>query len=114
MTLVIARSPDRIGPGYIFAPVLGVIDQSGVRAIHDERPQQSAALALSEYAPGRLIVIDKKTYRSGGVAASALPSTLDRAAPLFQAVRRYTFCPHCTYVHYIAINSIDLRKVIHH
>ena len=35
MTLVIARSPDRIGPGYIFAPVLGVIDQSGVRAIHD-------------------------------------------------------------------------------
>jgi hypothetical protein len=68
------------------------------RVVAAERPQQSAALALSEYAPGRLIVIDKKTYRSGGVAASALPSTLDRAAPLFQSVRRYTFCPHCTYV----------------
>ena len=68
------------------------------RVVAAERPQQSAALAPSEYAPGRLIVIDKKTYRSGGVAASALPNTLDRAAPLFQAVRRYTFCPHCTYV----------------
>lgn len=31
-----------------------------------QRPQQSIAKALSEYAPGRLIVIDRKTYRSGG------------------------------------------------
>jgi hypothetical protein len=66
--------------------------------IVQERPQQALALALSEYAPGRLLVIDKKTYRSGGVAASVSASDPDRAAPLFQSINKYVFCPSCTYV----------------
>lgn len=68
------------------------------RVVAAERPQQAATLALSEYAPGRLIVIDKQTYRSGGVAASVPPVVADRAAPLFQNVKRYVFCPACTFV----------------
>jgi hypothetical protein len=68
------------------------------RVVVQERPQQALALALSEYAPGRLLVIDKKTYRSGGVAASVPPTEPDRAAPLFNRIKKYVFCPNCTYV----------------
>jgi hypothetical protein len=65
-----------------------------------ERPQQAIAKALSEYAPGRTLVIDKETYRSGGVAAAVPPTVIDRAEPLFdsQIERRYIFCPVCTFV----------------
>src|SRR5206468_12886117 len=68
------------------------------RVVVKERPQQALALALSEYAPGRLLVIDKKTYRSGGVGASAPATEPDRAAPLFNRMKKYVFCPNCTYV----------------
>jgi len=63
-----------------------------------EQPQQSMAKALSEYAPGRLVVIDKRTYRSGGVAATSLASELNRARGLFAHVRDYVYCTQCTYV----------------
>lgn len=64
-----------------------------------ERPQQAIAKALSEYAPGRLIVIDKRTYRSGGVAASTLPSEVDRAVPLFaRGMKPYIYCRACAFV----------------
>lgn len=64
-----------------------------------EKPQQSMAKALSEYAPGRLVVINKKTYRSGGIAASVPPTVPDRAAPLFaEKLRPYVYCTVCTYV----------------
>lgn len=48
-----------------------------------QQPQQSISQALSEYAPGRLIVIDRKTYRSGGVFSNALKGELNRARKLF-------------------------------
>lgn len=63
-----------------------------------ERPQQSIQKALSEYAPGRLIVINKETYRSGGVVANALPTVHDRAAPLFADVQTLVHCDNCSYV----------------
>lgn len=63
-----------------------------------EKPQLAVAQALSEYAPGRLVVIDKVTYRSGGVAASVLPSVVDRAAPLFARALDYVYCPSCSFV----------------
>ena len=56
------------------------------------------AQALSEYAPGRLVVIDKVTYRSGGVAANVLPTEVDRAAPLFARALDYVYCPSCSFV----------------
>ena len=64
-----------------------------------ERPQQAIGKALSEYAPGRLIVINKETYRSGGVVANVLPTVHDRAVPLFQDVTSLVYCDTCSFVH---------------
>jgi ATP-dependent helicase YprA (DUF1998 family) len=63
-----------------------------------ERPQQGIQKALSEYAPGRLIVVNKETYRSGGVVANVLPSVHDRAAPLFADTQTLVHCDNCSYV----------------
>lgn len=65
-----------------------------------ELPQQSIDQALSEYAPGRLVVIDKKTYRSGGIVAKAARVTdIARAEKLFQTnLRKYVSCRRCTFV----------------
>jgi len=63
-----------------------------------QRPQQGIAKALSEYAPGRLIVINKETYRSGGVVANVLPTVHDRAAPLFAGVSDLIHCSNCNFV----------------
>jgi ATP-dependent helicase YprA (DUF1998 family) len=62
-----------------------------------ERAQQSAHVALSEYAPGRLVVVNKLTYRIGGVSANTSPETRDRAAPLFVRPAEYLQCPNCLY-----------------
>ena len=66
-----------------------------------ERPQQSISKALSEYAPGRLVVIDKKTYRCEAVTANTSTYEVNRAAPLFRtALKRYVFCSNlqCSFV----------------
>lgn len=63
-----------------------------------ERPQQGIAKALSEYAPGRLIVINKETYRSGGVVANTLPTVHNRAEPLFAEVQEIVHCDTCSFV----------------
>ena len=70
--------------------------QGWSKIVVQERPQQAINKALSEYAPGRLIVINKKTYRSGGLASSK--PILDRAEPLFRRLKPYVFCPQCSYV----------------
>lgn len=36
-------------------------------------PERDIAIALSEYAPGRLVTIDKKRYKSGGIYANPRP-----------------------------------------
>ncbi|WP_142414225.1 DEAD/DEAH box helicase [Hathewaya massiliensis] len=33
----------------------------------EQKPDRSLDMAISEYAPGRIIVVDKKTYKSGGI-----------------------------------------------
>jgi Domain of unknown function (DUF1998) len=71
-----------------------------------ERPQQGIEKALSEYAPGRLVVINKETYRSGGVVANVLPTVVDRAAPLLVGVRDLIHCDNCSYVR-------DLEQTTH-
>lgn len=39
----------------------------------DYSPERDIAVALSEYAPGRFVTIDKKIYRSGGIYANLRP-----------------------------------------
>ncbi|WP_046157372.1 DEAD/DEAH box helicase [Chromobacterium vaccinii] len=63
-----------------------------------QRPQQSISQALSEYAPGRLIVIDKKTYRSGGVFADLPAGEVNRARPLFEKPKKLIHCEACSFV----------------
>ncbi|QHB84175.1 DUF1998 domain-containing protein [Aeromonas veronii] len=63
-----------------------------------QRPQQSISQALSEYAPGRLIVIDKKTYRSGGVFADLPAGEINRASPLFSASKKLVHCASCSFM----------------
>lgn len=66
-----------------------------------ERPQQSITKALSEYAPGRLVVIDKKTYRCEAVTANTSAFEEHRAKPLFgDTLKRYVFCTNlqCSFV----------------
>ena len=62
-----------------------------------QRPQQGLNVALSEYAPGRLVVVDKKTYRVGTVAANGSTAVVDRAQRLFDERRYYVHCPECEY-----------------
>lgn len=62
-----------------------------------ERPQQSANVALSEYAPGRLVVVNKQTYRVGAVTADLPATEADRARPLFTAPASYLQCSNCLY-----------------
>lgn len=63
-----------------------------------QRPQQSISQALSEYAPGRLIVIDKKTYRSGGVFANSHNGEINRARALFDNPKKFVHCEKCSFV----------------
>lgn len=62
-----------------------------------EQAQQGLNIALSEYAPGRLVVVNKKTYRIGTVAASGPDTEVDRAAALFEQSKVYRHCTQCSY-----------------
>lgn len=62
-----------------------------------QRPQQGLNVALSEYAPGRFVVVDKKTYRIGTVAANGAASVENKAEKLFSDRRFYLSCTKCGY-----------------
>jgi ATP-dependent helicase YprA (DUF1998 family) len=89
-------------PTYAFPTDLAsfVVERLGEmgRVEEQEKPQLAVNQALSEYAPGRLVVIDKVTYRSGGVAANVPPTEPDRAAPLFARAVDYLACQRCSFV----------------
>jgi len=74
-----------------------------------ERPQQAINKALSEYAPGRLVVIDKKTYRCEAVVSNTSTYEWNRAAPLFnRTLKHYIFCSTkgCSYVRESATDEL--------
>jgi len=73
-----------------------------------ERPQQDREKALSEYAPGRLVVINKETYRSGGVTADVSTTTWDRGAPLFKKAQKVLHCKNCNHVQDIQGENSDV------
>lgn len=62
-----------------------------------QRPQQSLSIALSEYAPGRLVVVNKKTYRIGTVASGGSTRVVDRGERLFNGQRMYVYCKACLF-----------------
>ncbi len=62
-----------------------------------EQAQQSLNIALSEYAPGRLVVLNKKTYRIGTVTASGPNTEINKATALFDRARVYRHCTQCSF-----------------
>jgi ATP-dependent helicase YprA (DUF1998 family) len=63
-----------------------------------ERPQLGKGQALSEYAPGRLLVVNKLTYRVGGVYVEG-PATASPAVTLFNhRLVHYVGCPLCPFI----------------
>lgn len=62
-----------------------------------QRPQQGLNIALSEYAPGRFVVVNKKTYRVGSVTAGGTSVVVDRAQRLFTGKRLYVHCSACLF-----------------
>lgn len=62
-----------------------------------EQTQQGMNVALSEYAPGRLVVVNKKTYRIGSITASSTDAEINRAEHLFETAKSYRHCTECTY-----------------
>lgn len=63
-----------------------------------ERPQQSKDRALTEYAPGRLVVVNKQTYRVGGLYVEGTGSASPAKVLFRNPLPKYTYCPKCTYV----------------
>lgn len=86
-------------PTYAFPTDLAsfyIFKRDGDRVTIKERPQQSKSQALSEYAPGRLLVVNKETYRVGGIHSGNMKAP---AKYLFhKPLPVYVFCPECTYV----------------
>lgn len=51
--------------------------RNGVHEI-EYSPERDISVALSEYAPGRFVTIDKKIYRSGGIYSNPRPKGFER------------------------------------
>ncbi len=104
--------------------------EHGKNAPHevDYSPERDIAVALSEYAPGRFVTIDKKIYRSGGIYSNPRPRGFEnnQAEYYFNCKDYYTdiyvctecnwfgnkyedaadgFCPYCG-------ATVDRRKMI--
>lgn len=63
-----------------------------------ERPQLAKAQALSEYAPGRLLVVNKQTYRVGGIFVDGPPTASPAAALFSQPLSRFVGCARCSFI----------------
>lgn len=75
-----------------------------------QRPQQGLNIALTEYAPGRLVVVNKKTYRVGTVASGGASSEVNRAERLFEGRRTYVHCDACLFTAGFAQASVLTTK----
>lgn len=88
-------------PSYAFPTDLCtfyVFEHGGDHGRIKERPQQSKGTALSEYAPGRLLVVNKQTYRVGGIYVEGTNSATPGQALFAGPLGTYVYCPLCTYV----------------
>jgi ATP-dependent helicase YprA (DUF1998 family) len=65
-----------------------------------QRPDQSVDVALSEYVPGRELIVDKETYRVGGIYVDPFPGSTpaNRVSSLFKREHyTFAFCGNCGY-----------------
>ena len=68
-----------------------------------EKPQQAILVALTEYAPGRILTVDKKDYQVGGLftpGPTDAKSLQDRMTKFMGETKSIVTCPNCTYLRY--------------
>lgn len=70
-----------------------------------QRPQLELNRALSEYSPGRLVVVDKETYRIGGVFTPYAPDKLKPAAH-YSFQNTVVYCDRCHYTK-LGVNDVE-------
>ena len=75
-----------------------VFERDGANVRIKERPQQSKDKALSEYAPGRLLVIDKQTYRVGGIYIEGSNTATPGVQLFSNPLGTYVYCQVCAYI----------------
>ena len=78
----------------------------------DYSPERDIAVALSEYAPGRFVTIDKKIYRSGGIYANPRPKGYEanQAEYYFNSKDYYSDIYVCTECNWFGKKSEDADK----
>ena len=78
-----------------------------------ESPQQNLSTALTEYAPGRLVVVNKKTYKIGSITARSANTEENRAVALFDKKRRYLQCSNCLFTEDFSDDSLNRNSCTH-
>ncbi|MBV7508619.1 DEAD/DEAH box helicase [Bacillus sp. sid0103] len=74
-------------------------DSTSRKIIVKQRPQLEINRALSEYAPGKQVVVDKKTYRIGGIFVPHPKNPLKPANNLsIESLKTVTYCESCLYI----------------
>lgn len=79
----------------------------------EQRPQQSVDIALSEYAPGRELIVDKATYRVGGIYVDPfLGATVATRVPsLFKhPLTIFALCMNCGYTLQLEATQPDSQE----
>lgn len=75
-------------------------------------PERDIAVALSEYAPGRFVTIDKKIYRSGGIYANPRPKGFEanQAEYYFNSPDYYSDIFVCTECNWFGSKAEDTQN----
>ena len=77
---------------------------------------QDLKVALSEYTPGKVLMVDGVEYEVNGLHFSFPPNPIDRAAHVFEAdsqiLKFYTWCKNdgCGWVHKNVDSASDVEK----
>lgn len=71
-----------------------------------QRPQLELNRALSEYAPGKLVVVDKETYRVGGIYNPYSPKGENSVNDLFNTQEFVSICGTCHFTQLQSENVI--------
>jgi ATP-dependent helicase YprA (DUF1998 family) len=76
-------------------------------------PERDITIALSEYAPGRFVTIDKKTYKSGGIYAYPRPKghSNNQASYYFDNNNYFKDIYTCTECNWFGLESPDDNKL---
>lgn len=77
-------------------------------------PERDIAVALSEYAPGRSVTIDKKTFKSGGIYANPRPRGFEtnQAEFYFKNTDYYKDIYICSECNWFGLDKDDEKRTI--